>query len=219
MMTASVSTNLAQFDEEFAGCHGIEQALQDDVSEDDSPSSRGGSDLEPEYSEAQAFMQAKYFTIWHSNLDRQISQIVIHITAGQADYKKTVQYFQNPTNKGAPCYVSAHYVVGQDGDIIQMVRHNDIAFHASAANGRSIGIEHTARPPKAWGHNDPGLPPTESQYRSSARLVRWLCRRYELPLERGFIVGHAEADPKTSHEDCPIGAWDWDQFMSLVRAS
>ena len=31
---------------------------------------------------------------------------------------------------------------GRDGEVVQMVRHNDIAWHAHTANETSIGIEH-----------------------------------------------------------------------------
>lgn len=179
--------------------------------------SRGGEASEPEYEGAEAFVPARFFRAWNGTQDRLVRRIVIHVTAGQADYRRTVKYFQNPTHEGAPRQASAHYVIGQAGEVVQMVRHNDIAFHARSANHDSIGIEHVARPPGEWGKGDSGLLPTEEEYRSSARLVRWLCDRYELPLDREHIVGHVEADPSTSHTNCPDGAWDWDCFMSTLR--
>lgn len=195
---------------------GIDGPIRDDLPMPESQD-RGADPIESEYPGAEAFVTAMHFKPWHSNLDRDVRRIVIHITAGQADYRKTARYFQDPRENGEPRYASAHYVVGQGGEVLQLVRHNDIAYHACSANASSIGIEHSARPPKAWGSDDPGLFPTEAQYRSSARLVRWLCDRYELPLDREHILGHCEADPTTSHTDCPIGVWDWDRFMQLIE--
>lgn len=181
---------------------------------------RGGAsaDLAPEYPDAEAFVAAKYFFHQPVANQRAVDRIVVHITAGQSDYQRTVKFFQDPTRHGDPIKVSAHYVVGQGGQVVQMVRHNDIAYHASSANKRSIGIEHTARPPRTFSSSDQGLMPTPIQYESSARLVRYLCEQYGLPLDRQHIVGHNEADPNTTHTDCPTGAWDWSQFMQAVLA-
>jgi hypothetical protein len=38
---------------------------------------------------------------------------------------------------------------------------------------------------------------------ASARLVAWLCKQRGLPATRDVIKGHAEADPDTTHADCP----------------
>src|SRR5690606_5256919 len=69
--------------------------------------------------------------------------IVIHYTAGPS-VASAVNTFKNPTAK-----VSAHLVIGRDGEIVQMVPFDTIAWHAgkSEYNGRSgynnfsIGIE------------------------------------------------------------------------------
>jgi N-acetyl-anhydromuramyl-L-alanine amidase AmpD len=142
---------------------------------------------------------------------------VIHITDGWGKIDGTVSWFKDPKAQ-----VSAHYIVGQDGEIVQMVKHNDIAWHASSANGDSIGIEHEARSPHEWdkklGHTDPGLMPTDIQYCNSAALVNWLCSQFNLPMDRVHILGHSEADPKNPHPDCPNGVWDWDYYMGLVTS-
>lgn len=183
--------------------------------------SRGSSvgDGTAEYPDAEAFVAAQHFFRGPASTTRVVDRIVLHITAGQADYRRTVKFFENPTRKGEPIKVSAHYVVGQGGEVVQMVRHNDIAYHASSANKRSIGIEHTARPPRTFSSGDLGLMPTPAQYESSARLVRYLCELYGLPRDRQHIVGHNEADPTTTHTDCPTGAWDWDTFMQTVLSA
>jgi N-acetyl-anhydromuramyl-L-alanine amidase AmpD len=144
---------------------------------------------------------------------REVNRIVIHITDGGSSINGPVSWFQNPASK-----VSAHYIVGQDGEVVQMVRDNDIAYHANSANGDSIGIEHCARAPKAFNSGDPGLFPTAIQYAASAALVRWLCEQYGLPMERDYILGHAEADPKTTHKGCPNAVWDWDYYMEMVTS-
>lgn len=152
---------------------------------------------------------------------RTINRIVIHITDGQAKINGTISWFQNPdkrNSKNRRIYSSAHYVVGQDGEVVQMVRNNDVAWHASSANGESIGIEHVARSPHEWNKNDAGLMPTEAEYCASAALVNWLCNQFNLPMDRQHIVGHNEASPGDGHTDCPDGVWDWDYYMGLVTS-
>lgn len=141
--------------------------------------------------------------------------IVIHCTDGRGFADRTASMWQEPGHK-----TSAHFVVGQDGTVVQAVRLADVAQHAHEANARSVGIEHCARTPAELGPDDPGLPPSDALYSASARLVAWLCKRAGLAPTRGVILGHAEADPKTTHTRCPLGCgWDWDHYISLVVAS
>jgi V8-like Glu-specific endopeptidase len=177
-----------------------------------------------EYPQASRFVAAASSNFRATAGPRTISRMVIHITDGGKNIDGPVTWFQNPKQ---PCYcdpkkgncpdppklcpVSAHYVVGQDGEVVQMVLHKDVAWHAGSANGDSIGIEHVA--------NTRGLLPSEAEYKASAALVVWLCNQFGLPADRTHILGHAEADPKTGHKACPNGAWDWDHYMSLVSSA
>lgn len=69
--------------------------------------------------------------------------LVIHFTAGSS-MASSVDVLTNPENK-----VSAHFAVGRNGDIVQMLPTNFIAWHAGRSNYRgrsgynqySIGIE------------------------------------------------------------------------------
>ncbi len=69
--------------------------------------------------------------------------IIIHYTAN-GSARGTVEFFKNPVNK-----VSAHLVVGHDGDVTQMVAFNERAWHAGRSswmgrdglNACSVGIE------------------------------------------------------------------------------
>jgi len=167
---------------------------------------------EATYPRLSRFVPARYFT--RPAQQRHINRIVIHITAGGSNINGTIRWFQDPASK-----VSAHYIVGQDGEVVQMVRDGDIAWHAHSANGDSIGIEHVARPRGGLSPNDPGLFPTQAQYCSSADLVRWLCYTYNVPIDRVHIQGHAEADPHTTHRGCPNAVWDWERYMHLVTAT
>ncbi|WP_027344377.1 N-acetylmuramoyl-L-alanine amidase [Hamadaea tsunoensis] len=132
-----------------------------------------------------------------------ITTIVIHVTQGS--YASTVSWFQNPS-----AVVSAHYVVrSSDGDITQMVREEDTAYHVRSANAYAIGIEHE-------GFVDQPQWFTDAMYRSSAALTRYLADKWGLPRDRNHIKGHVEM-PGNDHTD-PGPYWNWDYYMSLVNA-
>ncbi|WP_372665926.1 N-acetylmuramoyl-L-alanine amidase [Amycolatopsis kentuckyensis] len=145
-----------------------------------------------------------------------VDRIVIHITDAPTT-SSTVNHFAR-----ADADSSAHYLVGQDGEVVQFVSEADTAWHAKGANRRSVGIEHVAVKEGGvtyGGTTFPYLPPTETQYGESAALVLHLCQKYGLTPDRATIIGHSEADPGTTHTSCPAGAWDWDYFMQLVTAA
>jgi V8-like Glu-specific endopeptidase/N-acetyl-anhydromuramyl-L-alanine amidase AmpD len=162
--------------------------------------------LSPEYPQASRFEPADSGNYRAVSGTRTINRIVIHITDGGPKINGTIGWFKNPAAK-----VSAHYIVGQDGEVVQMVKHNDVAWHASSANGDSIGIEHVA--------NTKGLNPTPMQYCASAVLANWLASQFSLPMDRTHILGHSEADPKTTHTGCPNAVWDWDYYMGMVTSA
>lgn len=141
---------------------------------------------------------------WHSGRSRTLDRVVIHTTEGS--YDGAISWFRSANN---PYSTSAHYVIrSSDGEITQMVSEGDTAYHARDWNSRAIGIEHEAISSNpAWF--------TEEMYRSSARLVRDICNRWGIPMDREHIVGHVEV-PGNDHSD-PGPHWDWDYFMALVR--
>ncbi|MFI6480503.1 N-acetylmuramoyl-L-alanine amidase [Nonomuraea sp. NPDC050663] len=143
---------------------------------------------------------------------RRVDYIVVHDTEGS--------YRGIPTMVRDPKYVSWHYSIrSHDGHVAQHVPTSDIAWHAGNwdINSRAIGIEHEGFLAKG------GTWYTEAMYRSSARLVRWLAAKYDVPLDRAHIIGHDNV-PGTNaktlrgmHED-PGPFWDWARYFALMRA-
>lgn len=133
-----------------------------------------------------------------------IDRIVVHVAQGS--YAGTISWFQNPAAK-----VSAHYVVrSSDGQITQMVREKDRAWHAGDYNRRSVGIEH-----EGYVNNASWF--TDQMYRASAALTRNIADRYGIPKDRTHIVGHVQV-PGADHTD-PGPYWDWAKYMSYVTGT
>lgn len=149
---------------------------------------------------------------------RKVRRVIWHATSGRGDSRATAARWQTAPKPGqvATC---AHFVIGQDGYCIQVVKIADIAQHAHAASADSIGIELCAREPGEFGPDDPGLPPSPVQLAKAAELGAWLCERLRLPASRTVHVGHAEADSQTTHTGCPTSAGvDLDALVRAIAA-
>ncbi len=151
----------------------------------------------------------------HDKADRPKSQkieyIVIHDTEGYWD--TAMDLVRDPT------YVSWHYTIrSADGQIAQHVPTKDVAWHAGNwyVNAKSVGIEHEGFAAKGTWY-------TEAMYRTSAKLVGYLARKYDIPLDRAHILGHDNVPgtiPSTikgMHWD-PGPYWDWSHYFDLMGA-
>ncbi|GAA4235142.1 hypothetical protein FHR32_006936 [Streptosporangium album] len=141
---------------------------------------------------------------------RPIDYIVIH--DGETSYDAMTRLAADPT------YLSWHFTLrSSDGHIAQHLRCSDIGWHAGNwyVNSRSIGLEHEGYLARggAWY--------TEAMYRSSARLVAYLARKYKVPLDRAHIIGHdnvpgtTPATVRDMHSD-PGPYWDWSHYFELL---
>ena len=158
-----------------------------------------------------------------------VSAVVIHYTEGS--YAGCISWFKN-----CDAQVSAHYVIrSADGQVTQMVREADKAWHARTANGYTIGIEHEAYG-NIWSFF------TEAMYQSSADLVRNICSRYDVidghrtfyrdTLDNGTCLNYGVHDlggetactkirghqhyPDQTHTD-PGPYWDWNYYYKLIN--
>jgi hypothetical protein len=112
-------------------------------------------------------------------------------------FEGAIRRFKDPAS-----VLSAHYVIGSDGRIAQLVSEDDTAYHAGvfSVNQRSIGIEHEA---------GPAMPPSDALYAASAQLHADIAARYGLALEVGRTVLPHHAIVPT---ECP-GTLDLDRIV------
>lgn len=146
------------------------------------------------------------YTVSSRETSYPINYVIIHITQGS--YAGSISWFKN-----ASANVSAHYVIrSSDGEVTQMVREKDVAWHAGnwTYNTQSIGIEHEGYVSNASWY-------TDAMYRASAALTRNICQKYGIPMTRSRIIGHNEV-PGATHTD-PGQYWNWTYYMQLVTQS
>ena len=158
-----------------------------------------------------------------------VSAVTIHYTQGT--YAGAIAWFQNCSAKA-----SAHYVIRSiDGQVTQMVKEADKAWHVGVANSYTIGIEHEA-------YGDIASYFTMNMYQSSANLVKNICSRrsninshrvfYRDTLDDGTVLNYGlhslggatactqirghQHYPSQTHTD-PGPYWNWNLYYKLIN--
>jgi len=143
-----------------------------------------------------------------------VDTIIVHDTEtpGVRDAATIVNWFKHPRS-----LVSAHYVIGKRGELVQCVPDHRRAWHAgpSKLDGRekvndfSIGIELV----NAQTGRDPF---TDAQHRTLALLTADLVTRFAIPRTR--IVGHRHVTNYPQYKRDPADNFDWTRFFTDVDA-
>ncbi|HEX2172598.1 MAG TPA: N-acetylmuramoyl-L-alanine amidase [Dehalococcoidia bacterium] len=120
--------------------------------------------------------------------------------------------------------VSAHFGIGQNGEIHQYVRTVDTAWANGRcnqpdlsvewladcvrrqvnANSLTISIEHEGKT---------GDRMSEAQYQATLALHRYLIAEYGIPVDRMHIIGHNRID-SINRSRCPGAGFPWDRLLA-----
>ena len=145
---------------------------------------------------------------------KAIRQLILHYT-GMKTGAEAEARLADPEAR-----VSAHYLLHEDGGIVQMVPEELRAWHAGRSrwrgrddlNGSSIGIE-LVNPGHEWGYR----PFAEAQMRQLLRLVADLSVRHGIDRAEG--IGHSDAAPTRKND--PGELFDWGRLarhgLALAR--
>lgn len=119
-----------------------------------------------------------------------VKNIVIHwVGNANSTAMANRNYFESLKNKGI--YASSHYIVGLDGEVVQCIPENEIAYHAGnlTVNYNSIGIEN-CHPDWSGKFND-------NTYNALIELCVDICNKYGLNAD--CIIRHYDVTGKV----CP----------------
>ena len=165
----------------------------------------------PDYVE-QDFIRKNIFS--RPDVGRQkVDKIVIHYVANPGSTARNNRdYFdsladQDPQKSGSSA--SSHFVVGLEGEVIQCIPVNEIAYANAPLNNTTVAIE-VCHPDDSGKFND-------ATYESLVDLTAFLCR--QLKLTPGDVIRHYDVNEKlcpkyyVEHEDA------WEQFLKDVKAA
>ena len=124
---------------------------------------------------------------------RRIKGIVIHYTANPGtDAMANRNYFEGRKNEpdSVSNKVSSHFIIGLDGQIVQCIPLNEIAYASNDRNSDTISIECC--------HPDSSGKFSKETYSSLIKLAGWLCSKYEV--DDSGIIRHYDITGKL----CPL---------------
>lgn len=144
------------------------------------------------------------------SVPRAVRAIVLHVAEGSAE--SVDSWFSSSKAK-----VSAHFLVGLDGEIRQYVGIHDVAFHAGVVveptwaglipgttNSQTVGIEHEGSGLTNW---------PEAQLLSSSLLSAWLVERFDFTVDALHFPLHHEIKATKS---CPGPKFDRPDYLARV---
>ncbi len=148
------------------------------------------------------------------------SFVILHSTAGGSSAEEIAAYFRSTEGSGNP--VSSHYIVGQDGHVIQAVAESNGAYAQGVVNNPNwagnpnfycLSIEHV-KPDDA---NATALTP--AQQSASFALIKDICQRNGIGMhdadDTTGITSHASIDP-VNRSRCP-GLYPWSELWAYLK--
>lgn len=137
-----------------------------------------------------------------------VNGIVVHYTANPGTTaEQNRSYFQNLKDTGET-YASSHFVIGIDGQIIQCVPCNEIAYASNDRNEDTISIE-CCIPDETGKFSD-------ETYQSLVELVTWLMGRYDLGTND--VIRHYDVTGKECPKYYVENETEWIRFKEDLLA-
>ncbi len=153
---------------------------------------------------------------------KEVKGLVIHWVANtNSSAEANRRYFENRKN-GKNNYGSAHYIIDLNGDIIQCIPDNEVAYHTGAKkykpevkeklfnypNFYTLGIECT--------HIKDSGEMSLNTYNSLIQLTLELCKQYKIdPLT--FLFRHFDITGKLCHKWFIDNPAEWKQFKNKIN--
>lgn len=131
-----------------------------------------------------------------------VNGIVIHYTANPGTTaEQNRNYFQGLKDSGET-YASSHFIIGIEGEIVQCIPCNEIAYASNERNSDTIAIE-CCIPDDSGKFSD-------ATYQSLVHLTTWLMGRYDLTTED--VIRHYDVTGKACPKYYVENEGEWVQF-------
>ncbi len=137
----------------------------------------------------------------------RIQNIVVHYTGNPGTSARNNRNYFESLKDSKITSASSNFIIGIDGEIIQCVPTNEVAYASNHANIYSVSIEMC--------HQDETGEFTDDTYESAVQLVAYLCDKFDLKSED--VIRHYDVTGKlcplyfVEHEDA------WENFKLDVE--
>ena len=134
-----------------------------------------------------------------------VQNIVVHYVANPGtSAAQNWNYFETQTDDS----VSAHFIIGLDGEILQLIPLDEVAWAVGSYQGNFTSISIECCHPDASGEF------TDATYKSLIKLVSWLCNKFGL--SRNDVIRHYDYAGKP----CPLyfvnHPEEWEAFKNSL---
>ena len=136
----------------------------------------------------------------------KVNGIVVHYTANPGTTaQQNRDYFEGLGQSGAT-YASSHFVVGIEGELIQCIPCNEIAYASNDRNEDTIAIE-CCIPDETGKFSD-------ASYHTLVHLLAWLMGRYDLEIDT--VIRHYDVTGKACPKYYVENPDAWDALKDAV---
>ena len=173
------------------------------------PPLSGVADQFPDLPITEEFLDVNQYSRPGIALSTNPEYIVIHYTANPGSTaEQNRNFFENLKDTGET-YASAQFVIGLEGEIIQCVPCNEMAYCSNSLNDRCISIE-MCHPDDTGNFND-------ATYNNCVYLVAQLMNYYHLDMDH--LIRHYDVTGKNCPKYFVENEDAWDQFRKDVKSA
>ena len=141
----------------------------------------------------------------------KVNGIVVHYVANPCSTAlENRNYFEGLKDQtgSKTTSVSSHFVIGLEGEVVQCIPLDEVAYASNNGNSDTISIE-CCHPDETGKFN-------EATYKSMVQLTAWLCEKFSLTEED--VIRHYDITGKICPKYFVENEDAWKQFKSDVKA-
>ncbi|WP_297212510.1 peptidoglycan recognition protein family protein [uncultured Flavonifractor sp.] len=137
----------------------------------------------------------------------RVNGVVIHYVGNPGTTaEQNHSYFENLAQTGET-YASSHFLIGLEGEILQNVPLEEIAYCSNERNEDTISIECC--------HPDDSGTFTQATYDALVRLTRWLMEAYDLDTSQ--VIRHYDVTGKLCPKSFVEHPEEWAAFLEALE--
>lgn len=140
----------------------------------------------------------------------KVNGIVVHYVANPCSTAlENRNYFEGLKDQtgSKTTSVSSHFVIGLEGEVVQCVPLNEVAYASNNRNSNTISIECC--------HPDDSGEFTSATYESLVRLTRWLMEEYGLDTSQ--VIRHYDVTGKLCPKAFVEHPEEWERFLRALE--
>lgn len=138
---------------------------------------------------------------------RKVNAVVIHYIGNPGTTAEQNHSYYARQAESGEMYVSSNFIIGLEGDILECVPVNEVAYCSNSRNNDTISIECC--------HPDETGKFTEDTYTSAVKLTAWLCSAFDL--DSSDILRHYDITGKECPKHYVDNPDEWVSFKADVQ--